>query len=201
MWVRRHKAILILTILLPGFLLAGCETGAPSSRFPELTYRHLGAITLDVARIEVETRYIPPLKPPNVEHRAPVAPYVAIRQWAGQRLKAGGRRNLANLVILDASIREVPLPVTGGLKGFFTSQQSARYDGRAAVLLEIRDVGGRQLAFATARANRSMTVAEGASIAEREKVWFALTEDLMSDINRQLEIEARRHLGTYLLGR
>lgn len=200
MWVRRCKAIVILSAVLPGFLIAGCETPAPPAQFPELTYRHLGPLTLDVARIEVATRYIPPLKPPNVEHRAPVAPYAAIRRWAGQRLKAAGRRNVANLVILDASIREVPLPVKGGLKGLFTTQQSARYDGRAAVLLEIRDDGGRQLAFATVRATRSMTVAEGASMAQREKVWFALTEDLVSDINRRLEAEARRHLRAYLLG-
>ena len=45
-----------------------------------------------------------------------------------------------------------------------------------------------------------MTVAQGAPIAEREKVWFALTEDLLSDINRQLEIQAYRHLGAYILG-
>ncbi len=201
MWVRRCKAIVILSAVLPAFLLAGCGTSAPTSRFPELTYRHLGPLTLDVARIELATRYIPPLKPPNVEHRAPVALYAAIRRWAGQRLKAAGRRNVANLIILDASIREVPLPVKGGLKGFFTSQQSARYDGRAAVLLEIRDGGGRQLAFVTARATRSMTVAEGASMAQREKVWFALTEDLVLDINRRLEVEARRYLRAYLVAR
>lgn len=201
MWARRHIAMKILLVVLPGFLLLGCETSAPSTEFPELTYRHLGPITLDVARIEVTTRYIPPLKLPNVEHRAPVPPYVAIRNWADQRLRAGGRRNQANLVILDASIREVPLPVTGGFKGFFTTDQSVRYDGRVAVLLEIRDVGGRQLAFATARAERSMTMGEDATIADREKVWFALTEDLLSDINRRLVAEARRHLGAYLLVR
>ena len=89
----------------------------------------------------------------------------------------------------------------GGLKGFFTSQQSARYDGRAAVLLEIRDAGGRQLAFVTARATRSLSVAEGASMAQRERVWFALTEDLVLDINRRLEAESRRHLRAYLFAR
>ncbi len=201
MWNHRCRMILILSIVLPGFLLGGCETSAPSSQFPELTYGHLGTITLDVARIDVESRYIPPMKAPNVEHRAPVAPYTAIRQWAGQRLKAAGRRNVATLVILDASIREVRLPVKGGLKGFLTTQQSARFDGRAAVLLEIRNAGGRQLAFATARATRSMTLAEGASIAQREKVLFALTEDLVADINRRLEREARQHLKTYIFGR
>ena len=200
MWVRRCKAIMFLSAVPPGFLLAGCETSAPVSEFPELTYRHLGSINLDVARIDVATRYIPPLKSPNVEHRAPVPLYAAMRRWASHRLMASGRRNVANLVILDASIREVPLSLKGGLKGFLTSQQSARYDGRAAVLLEIRGPGDRQLAFATARATRSMTVAEGASIAQREKVWFALTEDLMSDINRQLEAAMRRHLRAYLPG-
>jgi hypothetical protein len=201
MRMRRHKVLIVLSALLPVILLVGCETGAPSTQFPDLTYRHLGPITLDVARVEVATRYIPPLKAPNVEHRAPVAPYVAIRRWAGQRLKAGGLRKLANLIILDASIRELALPVKGGFEGFFTTQQSVRYDSRAAVLLEIRDAGDRQLAFVTARASRSVTVLEGASISQREKVWFALTEALILDINRQLEIQARRHLGAYLLDR
>ncbi|MDX1483622.1 MAG: hypothetical protein R3229_03990 [Alphaproteobacteria bacterium] len=196
---RRLKAVLTFVAMTSGLMLGACETNPPPSEFPELTYRHLGPLTLDVARIEISTRYIPPLKPPNVEHRAPVPPYVAIRKWGNQRLKAVGSRHVARLVILDASIREVPLPVSGGIKGLFTSEQSARYDARAAVLLEIRDFGGRQLAFVTARATRSLTVAEGAAIADREKVWFALTEDLVADLNRRLEVQAQRHFSDYLV--
>lgn len=200
MWVEYRNAVFALAALLPGLLLAGCESSPPAPYYPELTFGHLGRISLDVARVEVATRYIPPLKPPNVEHRAPVPPYTAIRRWAKQRLVAAGRRYSANLVILEASIKEVPLGVQGGLKKMFTREQSARYDGRVAVLLEIVDGGGRQLAFVTARASRSATVAEGASIAVRENVWFALTEDMLVELNRRLEREIRRHFRDYITG-
>jgi hypothetical protein len=199
MWPRR-KALIVLAALLPGLFLAGCESTAPMQRYPELTFGHLGRISLDVARVEIATRYIPPLKAPNVEHLSPTPPYVAIRRWAGQRLVAAGRQHTAHLVILDASIKEVPLRVKGGLSNLFTRQQAMRYDGRAAVLLEIIDSGGRQLAFVTARASRSTTVAEGASLAAREKVWFTLTEDIVTEINRRLEREIRRHFRGYVIG-
>lgn len=202
MWVRHFRTESILLTLLALLLAPGCSPTAPEAGFPELTYTHLRPLNFDVRRMEVETRYIPPMKAPNVEHRSPVTPYHALRRWATDRLKAVGPNNyVGRLIILDASIREVSLPVEGGLSGFFTNDQSSRYDGRAAVRLEIRDPGGRQLGFATARAARSLTVPEDASLADRDRILFAITEDLVSDIDRQLEAEARRHLGPYLKSR
>ena len=46
---------------------------------------------------------------------------------------------------------------------------------------------------------RSMTVAEGASIAARERVWFALTEDLVADINRRVDSQVGRYFAPYLV--
>lgn len=195
-----RNAAVILAGLAPALLAGGCATEPPTPYYPELTYGHLGKIALDVARIDIKTNYIPPLKPPNVEHRAPVPPYVLIRRWGNDRLAAAGRGRVANLVILDASIRETRLEVQGGVKGMLTREQGARYDGRAAVLLEIRDFGGRQLAFVTARATRSMTVPEGAPIAERERVWFTMSEDLVAELDRQLEREIREHFAPYRVG-
>jgi hypothetical protein len=196
----RYQLGSIFAALLAAFAVAGCSLTAPEPEFPELTYRHLAPLELAVGRVEITTRYIPPMKAPNVDHRSPVTPHAALRRWAGDRLRAAGGRYIAQLVILDASIHEVPLKVRGGVAGFFTTDQSARYDGRMAVRLEIRDPGGRQIAFATARATRSLHVAEDSSIADRERVLFALTEDLVSDINLRFEAEARRHLGAYLIG-
>ncbi|MFM2130033.1 MAG: hypothetical protein RL477_1579, partial [Pseudomonadota bacterium] len=112
--------------------------------------------------------------------------------------KALGGEERARLVILDASIVEVPLAVTGGVKGMFTRDQAARYDGKLAVMLEILDPSGHQRAFVTARADRSQTVGEGATIAEREKAWFAMTEDMMRQLNGELEQNISRYFGNYL---
>ncbi len=116
MWMDYRNVVFALAALLPGLLLAGCESTPPTPYHAELTFSHLGRIRLDVARVEVATRYVPPLTAPNVEHRAPVPPYTAMRRWAGQRLKAAGRRYSANLVILEASIKGVPVGIKGGVK-------------------------------------------------------------------------------------
>lgn len=199
MGFRRFSLASTLALALAAVGVAGCSLTAPEEEYPELTYRHLPPLELAVGRVEITTRYIPPMKEPNVDHRSPVTPHAALRRWASDRLKAAGGQYIAELVILDASIREVPLKVTGGIKGYFTNDQSARYDARAAVRLEIREPGGRQIAFVTARAMRSLSVAEDSSIADRERVLFALTEDIVSDINLRFEAEARRHIGAYLI--
>ena len=125
-------------------------------------------------------------------------PYNALRQWGLDRLRATGDSDRARLVILDASIVETKLAVTGGIKGAFTRDQAARYDGKLVAMIEIIDAAGRQRAFATARAERSQTVPEGTTVAEREKVWFTLTEDLMRQINEQLESNIARHLRAHM---
>ncbi len=196
---RSLARIAILAALAAPALLS-CAT-QPVGTVPELTYRHLGPINLAVGSFDVETRYIPPLAPPNVEHRAPVPPYAAVRQWGIDRVQTRGGENTARLVILDASIVEHELPVTGGLKGAFQRQQERRYDARTAVMLEIVDPGRRQLAFVTARAERSQTTPEGMPIAQREKVWFEMTEAMMRDLNAQLEENIQRYFGPYIAAR
>lgn len=194
------KFLASAALVLP-LLLAGCATPPAQQSFPELSFKHLAPINLSVGSVDVETRYIPPLKPPNVEHRAPVTPYNAARQWGLDRLKAMGGAERARLVILDASIVEVPLNVTGGVKGWFTRDQAARYDGKMSVVVEVLDVQGQPRAFATGRASRSQTVAEGASIADRERVLFAMTEEMMRDLNAELEANIARYFANYMPSR
>lgn len=199
-WRRAPWAAAFVIGLVPVLAAGGCSSDPPTPFFPELIYGHLAKIPLDVARIQVTTEYVPSLEPPNVEHQAPVPPYALLRRWGEQRLEAGGEGGrVAELVILDASIRETELSVTGGLKGMLRREQGARYDGRAEVRLEIRDAGGQRLAFVTARATRSATVPEGASIAERERVWFTMSEDLVAEIDRIMERQIREHFAPYLL--
>jgi hypothetical protein len=194
----RHVTASVFIVLAFGLVLSSCATPPAQQNFPELSYRHLPPINLAVGAFDIESRYVPPLKDPHVEHRAPVPPYNAARQWGIDRIKALGGPDRARLQILDASIVEVPLAVTGGVRGMFTRDQAARYDGKIEMTLEILDPNGRRRAFVTGRANRSETVAEGAPIAERERVWLSMTEDMMRQLNQEMTQNIERYFANFM---
>lgn len=179
-------------------LLSGCQTPQKPA-YPDLTYSHLPKIRLNVAAIDVVEEYQPPLRAPNVEHLAPVPPGAAMARWGRERLQAVGTSGRARLVIQRASIVEVPLPLTSGLRGALTTEQAERYDGVLDATVEIFDAQGRSVAFARANAERRRTLAEGATLNQRERLWFQMTEGLMNDINGSLESSITRHLNEYLM--
>ncbi len=183
-----------------GVFLAACTTVAPAPGFPDLTYGHLPPIRLDVAAVEIVDAYSPPLRDPNVEHRAPAQPAVAARRWAEDRLVAAGNRGgRAVYTIRDASIIEIKLEPTSGLKGVFIKDQSERYDARLAVELAIFDATGSQRGNATATATRSRTVPENVTLNERERIWFQMVEGMMADLNRELEKAIGQSLSPFTL--
>lgn len=193
----RSAPALILCALMLG--LASCAAPPPRGpAFAEMTFTHLSPIPLRVERVEITSRYIPPLEAPHVEHRLDLPPYGALRRWGEQRLVAAGGDHWAELVILDASITETALETTAGVRGLFRRDQAARYNGRVAALLSIRNPRGLEVAFVRAEAERSQTMAEGASLAAREAVWYEMTEAMMMEINRRLESAIAEHMSAHL---
>ena len=193
-WAR--AATLMGSLLVLGVLTA-CETTAPQPPTPELSYGDLPPIRLDVAKIEIVDDYLPPLKRPNVEHEFPISPSEAVQRWARDRLVAGGRERIARFVIRNAAVTEAALKKKTGLKGLITTDQSERYDGRIAVTLEIRSDRGFRDAFAEATSEHSRTIPEDASLNDREKVFFEITERLVRDLNAEIERQIAAHLGAY----
>jgi hypothetical protein len=175
-------------------LLAACQSEPLPAPFPELSYGHLAPIRLAVSIVEFREEYEPPLRPPNVEHLFPTTPQSAARRWAEDRLRAVGGPGRATFVIRRASVVESKLARSTGLRAMFTNDQAERYDARLEVAIEIRDERGFQEAFATAEAERNRTVAERATLHEREKAFFEMTEGLLRDMNDQFEFNIRRHL-------
>ncbi len=187
-----------LIALVAIFVVAGCSTPPPQNRFPQLTYGHLEPIRLAVADIRIEQSYRPPLEAPHVEHLMPIAPGVAAQRWASDRLRAAGSDLVAIFTVREASVTEVALPRTKGVKGAFTTDQSERYDARLVVELAVRNARGRTIGIATAEAVRSRTVPEDLSLNERERVWFQMVEQMMQDLNGQLETTIPEALYPYL---
>lgn len=194
----RSRLAAAVVLLLAGIGLAACDTPPYRYQFADLTYAHLSPFALNVAVIDPANAYRPPMRSPNVEHLFPVQPAAAAMQWAKDRLIAVGSNGAARFTVLQASVVEVPLERTTGFQGLFTDDQSERYDAVLEVRLDVENAQGLRTGTVTARAQRSQTVAEDATLNERERVWYELTEALMTDLNAELEKNIRQHLGAFL---
>jgi hypothetical protein len=197
----RRRARPILLAAAFAALLGACAETPPPDVFPELTYGHLAPIRLAVERVEIASTFEPSFTDPDVEHLFPTPPQRAAERWALDRLTAaGGDGRRAIFIVRVARVAETALSGTGGLAGLFTTDQEARYDATLEVELEIRDVAGQRLAFATARVLRTLSVPEGITLDERESIWLGLTEALVRDMGTELEKTIAKYLGAYLAG-
>ena len=181
--------------------LAGCTVPVQRPSFPELTWTHLPPITLDVAEIEIIDATQSTGASPYVEHLFPLPPAKAAERWARDRLRAGGTANRARFIIQRGDVTEVNLRQTGGLTGLLTKDQSERYDAELGVLLEIRSNTGQRLGQVTTELRKSRTVAEDATLNEREAAWFSITEDLVKLLNTEMERTMPQFLGRWIQAR
>jgi hypothetical protein len=188
----------LASILAVVFLLTGCATEVQKPGFSQISLAHLQPISLNVARIEVENRYVSPATRPNVEHEFPVSPAAVASNWGRDRLRAVGQSGVARVVVRRASVVEVPLKRTTGVTGAFTRDQSERYDAIIDMMVELRDADGNVRVTAESTAKRSRSVSENISLIEREKIWFEMTETMMSDLNTALENQVRIHMKEWI---
>lgn len=189
---------LSLVLFLPLFILAACETPVASSRFPEITFNHLTPIRLDVAEIVYTPKYQPPVSPPNVGHDFPTPPAQAAERWIADRLVASGTRGRAVVTIRKATATETRLKVKKGVTGAFTTDQAWRYDVRVEIAIKVSDPNRQLTARASAAAQQSRTAPEDASLADREILWFSLTEELMRQFDRTFAAQIRQDLAKFI---
>ena len=179
-------------------VLAACNTAPPQQSFPEVTYKHMAPIRLDVRSVEVIQAYSPSFKAPNVEHLFPLSPGAAAERWARDRLQAVGKDGRARFVVREAGVVEEKLAKSGGLTGLVKTEQTQRYVADLVVELVVQDDLGQRDGNVQARAQLSRTVAEDVTLNGLEQVWFEMTESLMRDLNAQLERGAATYLKPFL---
>ncbi|MFV3073860.1 hypothetical protein [Niveispirillum fermenti] len=151
-------------------------------------------IVLDVASIEVESPYVPPMKPPNVDHLIPLTPSDSVRLWATSRLKAGGPQGRARVIIHDASVKEEDLDRTKGIRGWFTKDQSQKYAGKVQVEVVVEGTSRGYNGSVSATVARATTVAEDVTLAGREKTMLGLVRDLAADMDTELDKSIRANM-------
>jgi len=189
----------LAAVLIVFATLAGCETQVARPQFPEITFAHRPAITLSVGSIEVVSAYRAPLAAPNVDHLLAQRPAAVLERWARDRLTAGGRGGRAVFTVIDGAVTETRLETRKGITGAFTTEQAERYDASMEARLEVFDGAGQRTGFATARANRSKTLSEDATVNEREQLWYDLVRQLATDFDAEMEKNLRQHLSGWVI--
>lgn len=169
-------------------LLSGCVESPPDGRSPDLTFANMKALELNVSKIEVQNNYKPPMQNPNVEHTFRTPPYVAAENLVKKQLVAAGHINVLRVNIDDASVIREELPVTYGFMGKFTNEPAEKLRARILLRFELFDTmaPGIVIGHAEVVAKREKTLMEGTSLAERDRAYFSLTEDMMNDLNEGL---------------
>ncbi len=194
-FVNQKLVVLFLFFLS---ISVGCSTPVQQSTFPNISFAHLPPIGLNVARIEVENRYVMPASKPHIEYKLPISLAATASNWGRDRLKAVGKSGVVRVIIRQASFIEVPLEQYPGIKGVFTRDQSQRYDAVIDILIELRDATGKVRVTAESVGSRSRSVSEDVSLAKTEKIWFQMIEELMFDLNKSLERQINRHMREWL---
>lgn len=186
----------ICAMLMGAVVLGGCDTPVPARSFPDISFAHKTPYSLDVATIEVESQPAPAPDNGEVVHELPVSLTGVADKWARQRLKAVGQSGVAVVKIEKASVVEERLKKTGGVRGAFTTDQTERYIGELQVSISIADNRGQ--ALARAGSSRTRTIAEDATLAEREKLWFDIVERLARGMDAEMDKQIPEHLTNYL---
>lgn len=183
-------------VLASLMLMAACQV--QDSSVPTLQLD--GApIRFSAATVDVVEAYRSPMQEPNVEHLFPTPPADALKQWANQRLQAAGGEGRLEFAIEDASVVTVDLPKTPGFKGAFTTDQDKRYDARLTATARLY-VPQSSLAAAEASVTvtRSSTIREKATIAERDRLFQKMTDELMRSFNSEMEGRLRANFANYI---
>lgn len=190
-----RRGLLSLSAVL---FLAACTTVVVTPKFPEVTFRHLPPLRLNVVDIQIVNQAPIDTRAPNIAHRFPTSPARALERWAEDRLQASGTSGTARFTIHEATAVESALKVDRGIGGLFKKEQSERVDTVVRATLVVLDARGSSQATATTRASRFITLREDATLEDRRKIWFELTEKLMADFNKEMELNIRRHVAPFL---
>jgi hypothetical protein len=183
----RHLRPLALVFALGAGLAACSGVNPPMKRLPEMTFRNLPPIQLDVGRIEVVSQFSPPAQSPHIEYDMPVAPENAIKRWVQDRLQPIGRSGTLRVVIRDASATERPLKTDQTWTGVFKKEQAARVEMGVDVAVQMLDDHQFVTAEASNRVAVSRTTPEGLKLNEHDKILYDMVEELMRDFNNGID--------------
>lgn len=178
-------------------LMAACTSG-PVATYPDVTWRHLDPIVFAAGPIEKVAAWSDN-EDGSIQSSLPFNLGRMVMNWPDDRIQTAGTNDMLRYSVTEASVTSNTLKTTKGIKGVFTDDQSDKIDLKVAAKLELLDPNGMQKGEVTAMAERSRTLSESMSVAEREQAVYDATTALLMDLDREMERQINNNLGRFLL--
>ena len=178
-------------------LLSGCQDAPPQSATPQLTLAQIQPINLNVGKIDISSKYVPPMRDPNVDHLFQQTPEQVTEALIQKQLVAAGNDQTLRAIITDASVVKQTMTKDSGITGLFAPQPAEKYHARVAVRFELvnNDAPDVVLAHAEVSTEREKTLYEDASIADRDAAFLALDEAIVNDLSNGFNTTVRNSFG------
>jgi hypothetical protein len=182
-----------LAVLVAAFVMLAA--GFARAEAGQLAGAALPEIRLGVAELQVIPAYASPRRGRHVDHRMKAAPQTVATAWARAKFRAVGRADRARVIILEASVVEVPVK---GKSSLFRRGPDRRYDAKLTISVEIRSDAGDLIGQARVTATRRQEVLKGVRGKKLQRIWRDFSERLVDDAARELERQLRARLGRYV---
>ncbi|MDP9195474.1 MAG: hypothetical protein M3O22_01690 [Pseudomonadota bacterium] len=191
-----RSTVLVSALLLSLAACAGPQPAAKAAR--TMSFADKPSVSLDVAEVRITSEYEPAGQGAWVQDSFPVSPVAAVRQWANDRLKATGRDGNVHVIVKEAGIRSVPLQKTAGIKGFFTKDHTEQYEGKITVEVIGKSDERKMSGAADATVQRTVSVPEDASPAQRESIQYEMVKKMMQDLDEKLTQAVQVYLAPFV---
>ncbi len=183
--MRKQQVIILSLMMALSIGMAGCTSAPPMTLAqPDLTFEQLAPVSLAVSKIEIYDQYKSPMTGRNIEHEFSTTPAAAARRLIEKKLAATGTRQILRVYIDDASVVRDNLPVAKDFWGEFSREPSEKMLARVALRFELVNEEAPDIVVGRASvvSDRTRSLLENTSLADRDRAYLNLTEELMSDL-------------------
>lgn len=187
-------------VLALGLAVAACSNNPPPmEKLPPVSFRGEKPFVLNIAKVEIVTRYQASSIAPHIEYEVPVSPENALKRWIEDRIQPRGTSGILRVIINDASATETPLAKNPDESDLFTKRQISRIDMSIDVALQMLDERQFVKAEVTGKASRSRTLPEGLKLNERDRILYDMVVDLIKGAGSQLDSQIQNTFGNWMV--
>lgn len=192
------KKTIILALLLGTTLSACAETPMPAYK-PSLSYANTTPYNLDVAETILINDSRDTALTADFAQKFGTTLESSLREWMHNRIQTNGNQGAFSVIIKNANFTATSLNKTGGIEGYFTRDQAARWDGELTVMLSADGSGGKHPeADITINVRANSTIPEKASQDEKSKTYHSLINQLMTLYNQEAEKQMQLYMNSYI---